>query len=227
MLSIVLFLVSSEDSEYGVLDFNVFRQAECLAQTDYYRCAREQLDEEHPYRTQVQQREGEDAGAHYCGHAEGRKDVPYLRPHGVAYQLAAVHGIQPVADYSRYYPAPKHPVNVYKDSETQGTYGNYFLYYLQFQEQVRPTLYLKHVQVDGVQRIQAGREAEYLQVMRRLLPLRADKNHDQRFCHRCKSKEKYKGGQHRGTDYFPVTFLHALAFVLDGTQHRVAHTLHY
>ena len=52
-LSVVhrLFLVSYEDSEYGVLDFYVFRKAECLAQTGNYRRAREQLDEKHPYRT--------------------------------------------------------------------------------------------------------------------------------------------------------------------------------
>ena len=39
-----LFLVSSKNSEYGVLDFNIFRQAERLAQTNYYRCSGAQLD---------------------------------------------------------------------------------------------------------------------------------------------------------------------------------------
>lgn len=49
-LSVVhrLFLVSSEDSEYGVLDFNVFRETECLAQTCYYRRTGAQLDDKHP-----------------------------------------------------------------------------------------------------------------------------------------------------------------------------------
>ena len=39
-----LFLVSYKNSEYGVLDFNIFRQAERLAQTNYYRCSGAQLD---------------------------------------------------------------------------------------------------------------------------------------------------------------------------------------
>ena len=55
-LSVVhrLFLVSSKNSEYGVLDFNIFRQAECLAQTNYYHRSGAQLDEEHPYRGHLQ-----------------------------------------------------------------------------------------------------------------------------------------------------------------------------
>ena len=96
MLSIVLFLVSSEDSEYGILDFNVFRQAESLAEADYYNCAYTQLDEEHPYRRHVKQSKREDTGAHYGGYAERWEDVLYLCPHGVADKFSRVSGVEPV-----------------------------------------------------------------------------------------------------------------------------------
>ena len=228
-LSVVhrLFLAFSEDSEYGVPDFNVFRKAECLAQTGYYRRAREQLDEEHPYRTQVKQREGEDAGEHYRGHPEGREDVPYLSPHGVADKFPRVSGVEPVCYDACNQRAPQHPLDAQEDSKQQRADGDDLLHYLQLQEQVRTSLHLEHVQVDGVQRIQRRREADYLKIMGGLLPLRADEHSQQGLRHRGQAEKQHERRQHRGTDDFPVALLHPLTLVLDGTQHRIAHPLHY
>ena len=228
-LSVVhrLFLAFSEDSEYGVPDFNVFRKAERLAQTGYYRRAGAQLHEEHPYRTQIQQRQGKDTGEHYCGYAEGREDVPYLGPHRVADKFPRVSGVEPVCYDACNQRAPQHPLDAQEDSKQQRADGDDLLHYLKLQEQVRPALHLEHVQVDGVQRIQRRREADYLKIMGGLLPLRADEHSQQGLRHRGQAEKQHERRQHRGTDDLPVALLHPILLILNGTKNRIAHPLHY
>ena len=154
VVHLFLLLVSSEESKCGVLYLQIFGQPESLAKADDDGGACAQLHQQHPYRLQVQERQRPDAGGHHGGYAERRQDVPYLGLYRVAYEGAGISGVEEIRDDACDQRAPQHPVDVDEYSQQQRSDGYYLLHYLQLQEQVRPALNLKHVQIDCVKRIQ-------------------------------------------------------------------------
>ena len=95
------------------------------------------------------------------------------------------------------------------------------------QKEVAPSLNLQHVQVDGMEGIEAGTDAYKRQISGRFVPFGSYHAVDEWFADGSQEEQGYGGDKHTGADDAAIGRRHALFIVLNTTQHRVGDSVHH
>ena len=99
--------------------------------------------------------------------------------------------------------------------------------YVKSEEEVAPSLNLQHVQVDGMEGIEAGTDADKRQISGRFVPFGSYHAVDERFADSTEREQGYGGNEHTGADDASIGREHTLLIVLNTTQHRVGNSFHH
>ena len=203
--------------ENQLFRFPIFRQAQALVNDDGQRNANQTLQRQEQAIRKGQQRQSPHDEGRHKRNQESRQDVLHLFFGRVVYQTGGIITVQEIGNNGGTYTAPQHIFNAEQHAQRKRTDCDYLFDDFQSQEQIRASLDLQDVQIDGMKGIQHAGKADNLQKTDGRQPFIAYQQHNQRLSHGSQPQHAGKAYQHRAFDDLAIGFLQAFRFVLYGT----------